>query len=225
MTERELSQEILDTVAKFSPNEKELLLEHTARILDRHAEVEQDQRKVATRVFQVWVAGAGVFVAAVPYIQSFIESISLAENIPPFQGVVGMLLVMFGILFLLPIPGMLSEIPSFAAEVLTPEPYDFGPLRKFTFVLPIGPNRDDTGRGDIRSVSMSDELLADLKSRNPAYDEKLLRDRLIRVRDNEDSINRNSTQLTTIFYRFNLAIELTVIALFFLLYGLILLTV
>lgn len=225
VSKRELPSDVKDTVSKLGPDERSLLLEHTARVLDRHAEIEQNQRKIALRIFQVWVAGAGVTIAAIPYVGSFIEGISLAGDLSVFEAVIGSILLFVGIFLVLPVPGVRSEIPALVAEVLTPEPYGFGPLRKFMFLLPLGRERDDTGRGDIRSVSMTDELMKDLLTDTPAYDEKLIHDRLSRIRDNEDSLNRNSEQLTNVFHRINLAIEFVLLGVFFLIYGLVLLTV
>lgn len=203
---------------KLSNEEQKLLMDQTVRILDRHAEIQQNQRKRAIRVLQAYIAGVGVVITGVTFLPRLFNAISFG-TVGPVQSIIGFIAIGLGVTALVNLPLLLYDIPTPLVEVLSPSAIRYGWLDYFLQAVNIREARGDDGRSGIRSVSKADRLSDSILDPATPTQIDILADRLERIDDNETVINYNITQLQRVYQRFVRAVEFTAVGLLLLLFG------
>lgn len=204
--------------------EMQLLLSQTKRTLDRHAEIEQSQRRQAIRILQAYVASAGVLLGLFPFIGRFFETIPFAANPGPIRVLFGGGLTLIGFFTISGIPGLLYDIPTPCSEILSPDAIRSGPVSGLLEYLGLKSVDPVEARAGIRSVTHAHDLEEDiLNGCGGDVDAELLISRLDRIDQNESVIDYNTKRLQTVYQQIAWAIELLAIGGFFFLFGLVVL--
>lgn len=194
---------------------QELLLEQTRRTLDRHADVQKSQRQQAVRVLRGTVAVTGLTITALPFVTGFFESIQFAESVGLFRSLTSLLLVITMAAIGESIVGDIYNVIEAAIDVLTPEPTRrgaFGQILAISGFLRQDNTNEISGSG-VRSVSMLDELIPDIRDEGDQLPAEVVQNRLERIHRNEQVINQNSQNLSEIYQRVRFALERVIVLL------------
>lgn len=185
----------------------ERLYQQTERVLDRHAEIQRNQRRQAIRILQAYVAGVGIFITLYPFIRGFFESLTIPSDPPIFRGFFGAILFLVGYFYLVSILSILYDIPRPAASILSPKALDRGLLGKLLKRLLPDDNHSRVARSEIRSVSKANGLEKVVSQPIFDFDTDLLLDRFGRISRNESVINYNTAMLHNIHSRIAMSIR------------------
>lgn len=212
--------ELRKRISELSVSERRDLLKQTERILDRHAEVQENQRNQATRILQGYFGLIGISLTALPFVISFIKSITISGSVGSISGFAGGIGTMVGSVFLSTVPGRIYPIMTPAVEVLSPDPLEKGPVTKFSNSLSQLTNWGEDARAGVRSVSLTEELEYSFADTNTEFAVNLLIDRIKRIEANEAVINHNTEKLSDIYQQTIEALEYLALGSFLLVIGL-----
>lgn len=210
MSDSSLTDVAASALASLQEADRGLLLDQTARILDRHAEIQDQQRHRAIRILQAYVAGVGVLITGHSIYRPFSTPlVTPGSNTTAVALVIAALLLMVSVALVTVSVLLVYEIPLPATEVLTPGAIEYHWITSLlTFRNRPEPETADA-RGGVRSVSINDEFADRLTLRSGEIDTAILTDRFARIEYNEAVINHNSIQLQNIYERITFAIAMT----------------
>lgn len=210
---------------QIDDKELEFLTSQTERTLNRHVGVQQNQRQQAVRILQATIGITGVLVTAFPFVNSFLQSLNFPEAIPAWRSVLSLLTVILISALGQEVAADIYNIVEISFDILSPEETKRGAvgtiLAMMNFIRPT--EGDKEARGGIRSVSILDELAPAIDTSDVDFQERVVCNRLNRIRRNEKVIDQNIDHLYNIYQRAKLALERGVAIVFLVLTTLILL--
>lgn len=220
------TEEARERMTDASPKELQLLRNQTERTLDRHAEIQEEQRRQAIRILQAYVALGGVVIGLSPYVSGIIATLTLPSQAAFIPGVLGSFLIGSGFLMLAYIPGLIYGIPTPCSEVLSPEPLDLGPITRLLVWSGFGERESEAARAGVRTVTRCGDLEQSILGGSGGdIEDELILDRLSRIDRNEQVIEFNGEQLQDIYGRIVTTVELFAVGLFAVVIGMYLLGV
>lgn len=172
------------------------------RVLDRHAEVQRNQRQQATRSLQLYAAGTGAVVAGLSGAYRFAPELAFGRSVGVGQQILGGVAGVVGFLALLSVVGLLYNVPITVVDVLSPKPIVRRPV---TGGWRRGPTE---ARGGVQTVSTAKFLQEATPNGGSDPGTTILADRLTRIDRNEAVIDYNARELRRIYQRFTLMLEL-----------------
>lgn len=190
----------------------EYLDEQTIRILNRHSEIERDQRRHASRIIRITLIIIGAIATAIPFIVSIIQSITFPQPVPPANAIISLILLLLTVALAEAIVFDIYSIVSSTFDVMTPEKTERGLVgRILTLLNVLGPEaEDEEAGGGVRSVSILDELAPVIDNPGESLRKEIVVNRLNRIRRNERVIDHNDDHLRYIYQRAELGLERTV---------------
>lgn len=207
------SREFNPDLDHLSDDSIRFLEEQTTRILDRHAEIEQDQRRHASSIIRITLVIIGAIGTAIPFVISFIRTITFPAQIHPVNAALSLLLLIFVGWMMEAIVFDIYSIVDSTFDILTPMKTERGLVgRIFTLFNILGTEpKDEEAGGGIRSVSILNELAPVIDNPGEELSREVLVNRLNRINRNERVIDQNITHLHDIYQRAKLGMERTVV--------------
>jgi len=187
----------------------QFLNSQTSRILDRHAEIQSEQRGQAASILRANIIIIGAIATAIPLLTSFFRSMTFNESVPAFNGILSFILLYTVVLLGFGIASDIVSIIDSTFDILSPEKTKRGLLGKILSpVILLGPSPDDKEEGgSIRSVSIFDELASDIDKPGQGLRTEVIINRLNRIRRNQRTINQNTDHLADTYQRAKLGLE------------------
>lgn len=205
------AEEVDFDFSNWNDNDIEFLDKQTERTLDRHADIQQNQRNQAYSVLRTTMVIIGALIALLIRAVPFLRSLEFRESIPLWRAVTSFFLLFLIATWFAAIAVHLIAIVDSTVDVLSPKSTKFRILGKMMGINILGPRpRDEEEGGGVRSVSILDELIPIVHDPGQGVRKEVIGNRLNRIRRNEKAINQNNNHLQNTFQRAKFSLVRTI---------------
>lgn len=193
----------------LDPGDVDFLDEQTRRTLDRHAEIQHTQRGQAARLLRTTVAITGLLLTLLLFLRSFLVGLSFESTVAGWRFGLAFVLVVTTIVLVQKIAAGVYLLVETSVDVLSPEATQRGSFGSLLTILNVIPpeTHDEEARSSVRAVSILDELAPHVDDPGDGLELLVIRNRLNRVRRNENVIDRNTERLHDAYQRAKYVLE------------------